>query len=77
MTEPTQTFATKEGTSSVRKGGGPPGNEPNPRWFGGTQHLFNMPGGSGSGRGGSGGCSGGDGGGGSGGGSRGGYVTPQ
>ena len=35
-TELTQTLATKEGTSLARKGGGPPDDEPNPQWFGGS-----------------------------------------
>ena len=33
-TEPMQTFAPEAGTSSVRKGGGPPDDGPNPHWFG-------------------------------------------
>ena len=66
-TKPTQTFATEEGPSTVcRGGGGPPGDEPDPRWFGGTGHPFNMPGGGGGGgdEGGGGGGGGGHGGGG-------------
>ena len=64
-TKPMQTFATEEGPSTVRRGGGPPGDEPDPRWFGGTGHPFNMPRG---GRGGGGNGDNGGGGGGSGGG---------
>ena len=63
-TEPMQTLATEEGPSSVRRGGGPLGEEPDPTWFGGTGHPFNMPGGGGGGGGSSGGGRGGGGGGG-------------
>ena len=59
-TEPMQTLTTKEGPSTVRRGGGPPGDESDPRWFRGMGHPFNMPGGDsdGGGRGGGGGGSG-------------------
>ena len=65
MTEPTQAIAAEGEVSSTQRGGGPPGDEPDPRWFGGTGHPFNMPrGGGGSGGGGGGGNGGGGGGGG-------------
>ena len=54
-TEPMQTLSTEEGPSTVCKGEGPPGDEPDPRWFGGTGHPFNMPRGRGRGGGGGGG----------------------
>ena len=44
-TKPMQTITNEEEPSNVCRGGGPPGGEPNPRWFGGTGHPFNMPGG--------------------------------
>ena len=59
MTEPAQTIATEGEASSAQRGGGPPGDAPDPRWFRGTGHPFNMPGGGGGG-GGSGGDRGGN-----------------
>ena len=44
-TKPTQTFATEGKTSSAQKGGGPPRDEPDPRWFSGSGYPFNRPGG--------------------------------
>ena len=49
VTEPTQTIATEGEASSAWRGGGPPGDAPDPRWFEGTGHPFNMPGGGGGG----------------------------
>ena len=40
-TEPTQVTNTEEGTSSARKGGGPPGDEP---WFSGSGFPYRAPG---------------------------------
>ena len=57
-TEPTQTIPLK-GLSTIQRGEGPPGDPPDPRWFGGTGFPFNLPAGGGGGGGG-----GGDGGGG-------------
>ena len=45
MTEPTQTFTTEGETSSARKGGGPPRDEP--KWLSGSGYPFRMPGGGG------------------------------
>ena len=42
-TEPTHTFAPEEGPSSVRKGGGPLGDAPDPRWFGGSGFPYRAP----------------------------------
>ena len=67
MTKPTQTVAAEGEVSSARRCGGPPEGAPDPHWFGGTGHPFNMPGG-GSGGGGGGGGSDSRGGGGGGGG---------
>ena len=58
-TEPTQTFNPEEGPSSVRKGGGPPGDDLDPAWFGGSAYPHRAPRGGGGG-----GDGGGDGGGG-------------
>ena len=63
-TDPMQTLATEEGPSTIHRGGGPAGEEPDPNWFGGTGCPFNMPGGGGGGGGGGG--NGGNGGGGGG-----------
>ena len=63
-TEPMQTITTKGGPSTVQRGGGPPEEEPDPRWFRGTGHPFNMCGGGGGGGGGRGGGGRGGGGGG-------------
>ena len=43
-TEPAQTLATEEGTSSVRKGRGPPDDAPDPQWFGGSAFPYRGPG---------------------------------
>ena len=59
-TEPTQNITPEEGSSSVRKGGGPPEDAPDPAWFGGSGFPYHAPGR----RGGGGGDGGGDGGGG-------------
>ena len=60
-TEPTQVFPPKENpSSSVRKGGGPPGEDLDPAWFGGSGFPYRGRGGGGGG--------GGEGGGGGGGG---------
>ena len=69
VTEPIQTTPQRE-SSAIQRGGGPPDNLPNPRWFRGTGLPFKLPmgggggGGSGGGGGGGGGGSGGGGGGG-------------
>ena len=42
-TEPVQVLTTKEGTSSVRKRGAPPGDEPDPHWFSRSGYPFNRP----------------------------------
>ena len=49
MTKPTQTIAAEGEASSAQRGRGPPGDAPDPHWFGGTGHPFNMPGGGGGG----------------------------
>ena len=56
-TEPTQIFVPEENpSSSARKGGGPPGDDPDPRWFGGSGFPYHAPrGGGGDGDGGGGG----------------------
>ena len=54
-TEPTQTFVPEEGSSSVRKGGGPPGDAPDPAWFGGSGFPYCAPRDGGGGGGGGGG----------------------
>ena len=58
-TEPTKVITTEEGTSSVRKGGAPPGDAPDPTWFGGSGFPYHAPGGGGGGSGGGGGRGGG------------------
>ena len=54
-TEPTQSVAPEEGPSSVRKGGGPPEDAPDPAWFGGSGFPYCAPGGGSGGGGGGGG----------------------
>ena len=49
INQPTQTLAAEEGTSSVQKGGGPPDDEPNPSWFGGSGFPYRAPSGGGGG----------------------------
>ena len=49
MTEPTPAISTEGEASSTQRGRGPPGDEPNPCWFGGMGHPFNMPRGGGGG----------------------------
>ena len=73
IVEPMQTVPPEE-TSTIQRGGGPPEDPPDPRWFGGSGFPFNLPSGSGrgGGGGGDGGGGGGDGGGGGGGGDGGG-----
>ena len=52
-TEPTQVFDPEEDpSSSVRKGGGPPGDAPDPRWFAGSGFPYCAPGRGGGGGGG-------------------------
>ena len=60
--KPMQTVPPKEETSTIQRGGGPPGDPPDPRWFGGSRHPFNLPreSGGGGGGGGGGGNGGGD-----------------
>ena len=43
-TEPTRVDTQEEGTSLVRKGGAPPGDAPNPVWFGGSGFPYKRPG---------------------------------
>ena len=63
-TEPVQVQAPEEDpSSSVHKGGGPPGDEPDPRWFAGSGFPYRAPGGGGGGGGEGGGDRGGGGGG--------------
>ena len=55
-TEPTQVYVPEEDpSSSACKGGGPPGDAPDPRWFGGSGFLYRAPEGGGGGGGGGGG----------------------
>ena len=42
-TEPMQTLAPEEGTSSVQKGGGPPDDDPNQLLFGGSVFPYRAP----------------------------------
>ena len=43
MTEPTQAITAKGEQSFTQKGRGPPGEDPSPRWFGGSGNPFNLP----------------------------------
>ena len=55
-TEPTQVYAPEGDPScSIHKGGGPPGDEPDPRWFAGSGFPYRTPGGGAVGGGGRGG----------------------
>ena len=58
VTEPTQAIAAEGEHTFAWRGGGPPEEDPNPRWFGWSGNPFNLPERSGEGSGGGGGGSG-------------------